>query len=81
MMPRRKGWRNEGCRGCHEKWLFTNHDTGISVFKCVEFVGGEKCVWLEARRSLGGKGDAIASADASEGYVIFDIANGKVRVK
>lgn len=79
MRSKKFGRGDYGCRGCQEKWLFTNEDTRLSVFKCVEFIEGEKCVWLECRAYYDGGYDVLVSADASEGWIVFDRANGRRR--
>ena len=77
MRARKHGRGDFNCRGVKEKWLFTNSQTRLSVFKCTEYLDGEKTTWLECRAYHEHGFDTIVSVDPSEGWLAFDIANGR----
>lgn len=79
MMPKKYGWQNAGCRGCRERWLYTNYTTGRQVFLVVEFIGGERVRTLEVRGDpRDGKSGVLFECDADVGYLAFEFAKRMV---
>lgn len=73
----RSGWKNYTCRGRRERWLYTNHVTGVHLFKVTEFYCGEKCVTFEARFVKGVESILLAEFDNAMYDMAFRYVSNK----
>jgi len=76
MMPKRFGRNDYSCRGRHEKWLFTVKSSGLSLWRVVEFIDGEKYACFEVRHCYDGGCHVMFESD--DYRTARDYANGWV---